>query len=264
MAEADYEKFDDPGLKAAICRAWGRERAPVRLRQRLIASGSASSGAQAAPHIGMQRHFRRPVMGLAAAAMLLIALGISLRFWHNPNDTRTTSASVLPASLADELVARHDGCCAAKDHHLPGVSTDNFILIGQQLRQKLGFPILAARLPGSWNFHGASVCPVGSTSSGHLLFENAKKQGGTEFVSIFSLPHAFVDDHCPSGECAQIDDKHPMAAFVTPAGFYCVVGSSTDGSLSLGQVRALRDQLRPDVAQAESNQNSRVTLAASH
>lgn len=263
MAPTEDQSFDDPGLKAAIRRVWGQERAPSALRGRLLVAGGEAV-VQEAPASRASWRLRRRTLGLAMAAMVLLAIGIGFQFWRNTHDTHGASASVLPASLANELVARHDDCCAAKDHHMPGLSRDNFTFIGQQLHQKLGFPILAARLPGPWDFHGASICPVGNTPSGHLVFEKTGKQGGAEFVSVFSLPRGFVDDHCPSGDSAQIDNQHPMAAFVTLAGFYCVVGSSTDGSLSLDQVRALRDQLRPDVAQAESSQNSRVTLAAAH
>jgi hypothetical protein len=200
----------------------------------------------------------RPLYWLAAAAIVAVAIGLVIHFHAiTPPPAQQTVVAALPATLADELVARHDECCEAKDHHMPGLSRDNFPDIRKELRQQLGFPILAEQLPAPWTFHGASVCPVGTTKSGHLVFD----QGGKEFVSIFSLPHAFISGAYLTGNCSQIESHHPIAGFATANGFYCVVGSSMDNSLSLDQVKSLRDQLRPDLAQARSD-TARLTIAA--
>jgi hypothetical protein len=195
------------------------------------------------------------LVGVAWAAILLIAVALVLRFYRTAGRNDTT-VGALPAALADELVERHDGCCAAPDHHMPGISRDNYNDIRKELRQKLGFPILSADLTEGWQFHGASVCPVGKTSSGHLVY-----QRGKEFVSLFSLPHSFVQGVINNGDCSQIAEQHPIAGFVTANGFYCIVGSSSDGSLTLDQVRAFRNELRGDVARADDPSELRLTLA---
>jgi hypothetical protein len=255
MSESEPDSFDDPGLKAAIRRAWGAEQCPLSLRDRVMTLCKESFGATASPaRIGWRG---RRLYGLAAAAMVLIAVGVVFHFRAGAPQTHQTVVAALPAYLADELVARHDGCCAAKDHHMQGLSRDDFPTIQKQLRQQLGFPILAAKLPGTWDFHGAFICPVGSTKSGHLVFD----QNGNNFVSIFSLPHEFASSAYLTGDCSQTENHHPIAAFATNDGFYCVVGSSKDGSLTLDQIRSLRDQLRPALAQARIN-SDRVTITA--
>jgi hypothetical protein len=223
VSEPQSENFDDPGLKAAIRRAWGAEQCPPALRERIIAECGQTPGMRIGPErpsLGRRLIF----YGWTAAAVMLIAVGLVFRFHRpGPNDHGSPPVALaLPTTLADELIARHDECCKATDHHMPGLSRDDFPKIAQQLREKLGFPILSARLPGSWDFHGASVCPVGTTKSGHLVFE----RGNNEFVSIFSLPRQFVSA-MPSGkDFSETEQHHPIAGFATGDGFYCLVGSS--------------------------------------
>lgn len=263
MSESESETFNDPGLKAAIRRVWGEERCPAALRQRII-SATAQDAQTLQPSrkpAGISRNRFRPVLGFAMAAMVLVAIGLYLRF-HQPSHTTpdtTVATAALPATLADDLVARHDECCAAPDHHMPGISRNDFGLIRQQLGKRLGIPVLSAALAGGWDFRGASVCAVGSVDSGHLVFKR-----GAEFVSLFSLPPNFLKGASTGPECAQTEAEHPIAGFRTASGFYCVVGSSKDGSLTLDQVRTLRDELRPDVTASTPPPSPRVTIVSSH
>ena len=255
--------FDDPGLKAALCRAWGNETAPRLLRERVA---TAMHTASAAPEPGMALwRWRSPLYGLAAAAAVALAIGVEIHFAHrttpSSNAPIVIAANVLPTSLARDLIQRHDECCDAVEHHgfdHHGVPGDDFAQVRRELHEKLGFPIMSANLPQGWKFHGGSVCPVGKFLSGHLVFIHDDRQ----FVSLLSVPPAFLDGTDQKGDCSQVTDNHPIAGFVTPDGFYCVVGSSTDGSLSVEQVRDLRNRLRPDVADADEDGD--IILAISH
>jgi len=254
MSEPEPDNFDDPGLKAAIRRAWGAEECPAALRERVIAVSSEPASLKI-------EHTRSTLMqgltfyGWIAAGLMLVAVGLVFHFHPDVPNGRGSPpiALALPTVLADELIARHDECCEAEDHHMPGLPRDDFAAIGRELRQRLGFPILSAKLPGVWDFHGASICLVGSTKSAHLVFE----RGGGEFVSIFSLPHQFPPAGLANREFSEVAQHHPIAGFATVDGFYCVVGSSKGESLGLEQIRSLRDQLRPDVA----GQITRATVA---
>ena len=250
MSATDLQNFDDPGLKAAVRRAWGGERAPLALRRRIIESLPE-------PVVDVQEHdsavirllrWRIPTRGLVAAAIMLLAVGLIFRLW--PAQARPAySAIQLPTALADDLVDRHDACALSPDHHMPGIDRQNFPSIAHQLKDRLGFPILAASLPGSWKFHGASICPVGNTYAGHLMFE---RDGGKQAVSLFSLPLRFLEGTDVGCEYAQSDRRHPIAGWATSRAVYCVVGSSKDGSLTLDQMRTLRDQLQPELRNAIS------------
>ena len=105
----------------------------------------------------------------------------------------------------------------------------------------MGFPVLAANLNGSWKFEGASVSTIGKTRSAQLFFDSSDNQ----CVSIFSLPAGFLSGSAPGCDYCQANDKHSMAGFATGNGFYCVVGSTSQGAMSLDEVRTIRDELRP-------------------
>ena len=100
---------------------------------------------------------------------------------------------------------------------------------------------------------------MGNIDSGHLLFQ----RDGNQFVSIFSLPASFAAQLPASSEFDRASKDHPMAGFATAQGFYCVMGSSPDGSVTIDQIKSLRDRLRPDVAVAASSSIARIAVAAS-
>jgi hypothetical protein len=255
--ESEAENFSDPALKSAVQKAWSGERAPEALRQRI--AGATSGSSIEAPQVGFWRG-RLPLYGLAAAALVLLCVGLVFRASRSGRDRSTpTPAVALNDTLAAELVARHDACCKAEDHHMPGLPQGDFAAIAAAIRQRLGYPILSVALPDGWQFHGAAICPVGNTDSGHLLFQ----RDGNQFVSIFSLPASFAAQLPASSEFDRASSDHPMAGFATAHGFYCVLGSSPDGSVTIDQVRALRDRLRTDVAIASAPDFSRITVAAS-
>src|SRR5581483_5024714 len=128
--------------------------------------------------------------------------------------------AVLPASLASDLVYRHDECSSSPEHRAPGLSQDEPIELARQMRQKLNFPVLTARLGEGWHFRGAAFCPVGSQISGHLIYDRDGTPVAT--ISVFSLPAStWPGDHSP--DCAELaKGDHPIAGFVTANGLYCV------------------------------------------
>jgi len=260
MSEIKHPNFEDPGLKAAIRRIWGKETAPPALRARIAAAGSVRPPV-AVPSVW---RIRRPLYGVAAAAMVLVAVTLVFRPWQqrrfdssSPPSKSLASAFVVPASLVNDLVARHDYCSGEPDHH--GIASDDFDEIRRELREALGFPVLSGSMPG-WDFHGASICLIGKTKSGHLLFARKDRQ----FISLFSLPPQVVDaqgdEQGRIGDYSQMAERHPLAGFQTTAGMYFVVGSSPDGSLTLDDVRSMRDRLKPDIA--EGDDGPHVSLAS--
>src|SRR5438067_12056208 len=83
------DSFNDPDLKSAVRRAWAGERAPAELRGRVAAAITSDAGraAQAPPPaefvhdsapVALRRVAQRgrsPLFSLAAAALLLLAVG---------------------------------------------------------------------------------------------------------------------------------------------------------------------------------------------
>ncbi len=235
------ESFDDPELKAAVRRVWGGKPTPESVRRRLEASttGLARDSAMTI----------RPRYVWAAAALVVIAVGlIALKLNGivpvGPGPQAAAAAAPLPATLASDLVARHDGCARAADHHMPGVARDDFARIASDLKWRLGLPVMAGPIKeDQWTFAGASICPVGSFKSAHLMFKGPHHQA----VSVFSLTGAALPSGV-DGRAYEADRSgHPIAGFMHDGSFYCVVGSDPTGSLSLKEVRTFRDELAPQI-----------------
>ena len=81
----------------------------------------------------------------------------------------------------------------------------------------------------------------GDHDAAHLVFVRAGQA-----ISIFSLPRSICNDTGGDPrECEDANPDHPVAVFVWSDGVHCVVGSSTDRSLSVDQVRSVLEHLRP-------------------
>lgn len=238
MESKEPETFEDAELKAAIRRAWRGDSAPPELIER-IRIAAAESGSAPNRFVGPLRPggWR---MAMAIAAVMLLGICLVGYRMSRVAPSAPAVAAVLPESLASELVATHDMCCGAPDHHMPGLPRKDFDLIASVLTRRLGWPVLAGSLGDDWTFKGASICPVGPNHSAHLVFKHDNAN-----VSIFSLPASVLSGQAENVSYEQVEAGHPIASFTEHGGLFCVVGSSSDGSLTLGAVSAIRQELRP-------------------
>jgi hypothetical protein len=269
MSDSEFKSFNDPALRAAVRRVWSDERAPQELRQRMMALCPTQSGPGKArgnrgrSYEPVSMRIRSTLYGLAAAAIFLLAVGIAVADWNlgGRGPLRAPRVVALPTALSNDLYARHDADAKAAEHQLIGVSQTDFKAMGKQLQQRLNFPVLAANLPGKgWKFHGASVCKVGKTVTAHLLFDLY----GKEYVSIFSMPVTEVADSGRACDYSEISTRHVMAGFTTEVGFYCVVVTSVDNSITLEEVRTLRDELKPYLADVPPNPGGPLATILAH
>jgi hypothetical protein len=262
MSDWEFKSFNDPALRAAVRRVWSDERAPFELRQQIAAlcSGKPATRGTRPSHEPLSMRIRSNLYQLAAAAILLLAIGIAFADWNmgGRGPRRAPRVVALPTALANDLYARHDADVNAPDHKLVGVSQTDFKAMGRQLQDRLNFPVLAANLPGKgWKFHGANVCKVGKTVTAHLMFD----LNGKEYVSIFSMPVTEVADSTRACDYSEVITKHYMAGFTTEVAFYCVVATSVDDSITIEEVRTLRDELKPFLADVPPNANPNGQLA---
>ena len=255
--ESQLQPFDDPAFKAAVGRAWGGERCPEAVRNRVLAAlASSTATADESPAvIGRIRPslWRQPWLryGFAAAAMMVVGFGLASKL-DRRNDgtagvgTEVTFASTVPPSIARGLVESHDRCSQIPSHSNDlQLSGQDFAVIRQRLEDYLGFPVLAGNVEealgrNGWKFKGAAVCNVGGVDAAHLVFARAGQA-----ISIFSLPPSACRHSADPHEIEDANPDHPTAVFVWSDGVHCVVGSSTDRSLSVDQVRAVLEHLRP-------------------
>jgi hypothetical protein len=150
-----------------------------------------------------------------------------------------------------QLAEVHRHCSNAPSHHgAASTGTEDFQVIATRLRRQLGRPVLASHLgdpdgAGHWTFCGAAMCQVAGKNAGHLVFVR-----GQAAVSLFSLEAGVCPQLPANGQCESHGGGCNVAAFRQGEGFFCVVGSSKDESLTRDQVRALRDLLRPNLTAA--------------
>ena len=274
----DPMSFDDPPLRSAVRRVWGRETAPPELRPRVeravraereATAGMSSSSPSGGPGPDVIRvapsvwRGGGPRWGLAAAAAAVVVIGTSIvamqmgKSGAGRTGTGTVSpagpvasaaAAPLPAELARQLLHRHAECgeIHAHDHHLfTAAAKDDFPAIAAGMRAELKHPVVAPPPMGEgWDFWGAAVCPVGQMSAAHLVYAKADA-----LVSVFSLPASFCPSCADHADCDGTLDGHPMAGFVEGGAFYCVVATPGSASaMDAERVRALRDRLHTEVA----------------
>ena len=264
MSDSEFKSFNDPALRAAVRRVWSDERAPQELRQQIAAlCGGAARGTSRdrwRNHEPLSMRIRSSLYQLAAAAVSLLAIGIVFADWYGGGrgPRRAPRIVALPTALSNDLYSTHDTDAKAADHKLVGVSQTDFKAMGKQLQDRLNFPVLAANLPGKgWKFHGANVCKVGKTVTAHLVFDLNSK----EYISVFSMPVTEVADSTRACDYSEVTTKHVMAGFTTEVGFYCVVATSVDSSITLEEVRTLRDELKPLLVDYPPNANPSAQLA---
>jgi hypothetical protein len=257
--ENQLQPFEDPALKSAVGRAWGGERCPEAVRGRVMAALAAErESADERPavlgSIGPS-FWRQPWIryGFAAAAMMVVGFGLASRL-DRRNDslsgiagTEVTFTSTVPPDIARGLVESHDRCSKIPSHTNDlELSGQNFTAIRRRLEDHLGFPVLAGNVEealgrNGWKVKGAAVCNVGGVDAAHLVFARAGQA-----ISIFSLPpSACRHNGRDPQETEDANPDHPTAVFVWSDGVHCVVGSSTDRSLSVDQVKAVLEHLRP-------------------
>jgi hypothetical protein len=236
--KADDPEFVDPALKSAVKRTCCGERCPAALRTRIENLLHEESTHRS-------RNWKPWLIGpLAAAALILLAIGVWTRLYQA--SPPPTQLAALPASLQADLIQRHDHCCKVKNHQGLPVRIDNDSAIASAMRHRLSHAVLMDRPsePG-WTFRGASICPVGSIPSGHLVFVK-----GPDALSVFSLP-ASCDPCLQNGnQCEMTTDGHLIVAFAKDGALFCLVGSGPQGTISMDELNKMRDKMKPDVVAA--------------
>ena len=246
-------------MKSAVKRVWGQGSASPQLRARIARilhdadpkasgadgnSGSGSSGrALLIPSIRPATAgspARQRYIGYAIAASILLFAG--LLTWGPYSQVHQSSNELadrdFPETTAKDMVARHDTCLTAPDHHLvAGVAANDFTAIGGKLSEQLKIPVISTALKG-WTFAGAGPCPIWGHPTAHLLYRNGEKT-----LSVFSIPARDLALAYSSGEYATRFGDHALAGFLKDDGLYCVVEQSSAPSTE-EEARQLRDQLQ--------------------
>jgi hypothetical protein len=246
---SDPTNFSDPGLKAALRRTLGGERAPAGLRDRVAAALAAEAAGQAPPavagKIGPSFAYRR----VAAVIIALLGMGLLAFQLYREYGPRggPVSHETLATNLIPDMVKRHDA--SLNDPNLtPTVAAADFDAIGKKLSSDLGKKVVSMPLGENWSFRGGTICMVGNTKSAQLLFAR-----GQTTVSLMSVPTG-VGYTPPNGK--KYDDKvsdHLIAGVVYNQVAYCLIAQSKDQSLTVQELQALRDKIAAMFASSDSS-----------
>lgn len=245
MPQPPVQPFDDPGLKAALGRALGREAAPADLRSRILAA-TAGEQKSTPPNrrtadrsdqpIPLRRH---PLYRLAVAAVLIIGFGaLAYQIWDMNRAPKYDVAYAIPNSLYKAMVDTH----TARLTHPAGDSVTT-LPAAASLSGEVKRPVFAADLTkDGWKFEGGAVRDVGGHPTPQLFFTKGKAS-----LSVFSLPASAAPGARDNTDYATSFNNSPIAGFMKGNGLYCIVGSSPDNSLPLDEVKQLLDRHRGEL-----------------
>jgi hypothetical protein len=247
MNQHTDDEFRDPALKQAIIRCWASECAPDALRARITSLCREAQAVHASPRSIPPRNNRISWMiwPVSLAAALLICFAVFARL-RAPGEH---AAIALPVLLENQLIKTHDGCCKELDHqHLPGVSKNDDAGIARAFAVDLKHPVVMFRpADARWIFRGASICPVGTTPSGHLVFVK-----GDAALSIFSLPISVLLPSMPNAHDGDhfsgTLNQHEVVGFVKDGALFCLVSSGPAGTLPLDEMKKMESRMQPSVA----------------
>jgi hypothetical protein len=242
MTERD-EHFDDPALRSAVRRLYAGERAPLELRDRVIAMAGAAGPAEPTPDASPARlPFWNRARALRIAAVIVFVLigALAVVLYDRQN-------TVLADATFQAMVRTHKHCCSRGAHSQPTVRQDTPAAAGTDLAAQIHAAVLAADLrQDEWSFEGGALCDLGDGKSpcAHLVF--SKGANRCKQISIFSLPLSACPGAKP-GRYARTVDGCPVVAVVTDKSVYCFVGYCHKQRLTSAEILDLVSKHEKDV-----------------
>ena len=257
MAQDSPDNFNDPGFKAAIQRAYGKENAPPALRDKVRLALAAQAASHSAPPRIAGKITAALRTRIAASILAIVGIGalayqIYTEFWpHYPQYTPPS----LSSDVIRDMVARHDA--SLNDPSFVTRPAADFPGIGKKLSAELGKTVASVPLGESWSLQGAATCMVGQTKSAQLLFIK-----GQTAVSLMSVPSEAGYSPPDGTRYDQQYSGHLLSGLVYKQVIYCLIASSQDNSLSVADLQALREKLATIIAPAADSCGTDIGAAA--
>ena len=269
------EAHADQALELIVRQAWGRDRCPEALRDRLTRqvrshtqvqpngwrfSGrshgqwyrSAAATIGVAAGLGLSSRSPRPVT-LDGSAAQTPAPHLAATF------NSTGAATDSPAHIVAALVRLHDRYPPAGRRD--GLDVDDRVDVSLALLTRPRLPrstLLVHPTGGGWAFRGATVRECGAGRIGHLIFIR-----GDLTLSIFSLPPSVAASRVQRAADAAAVDDHAIAVFTRNGATYCLVASGPAALISRSDLNRLLETANPPARSAEPPRPRRGALAPS-
>lgn len=241
MSQDPHSQFEDPALKAALRGALSGERAPAGLRAR-VANALA---VEAARPLKAPRGFdwkRSPLVGLAAAALLIVGVGLIV-YQAMPGLLGGGEEFVVSDVFYRDMVDTHKRTLVDGTYHTIDAPKDDLQQIRKSLKDKLGHPVLVASLGPEWKLEGAGVSTVGTTAAAQVVYSR-----GNETISVFSFnPKAYYASGPEGTEYRKTMDGHPIAGVLKGRTIHCIVGSK-GSKLTEKELARLRDSISKEIS----------------
>ncbi len=149
----------------------------------------------------------------------------------------------------NKMVISHEVYQAMVDAHSArakeaGTGDAGAVAAAANLSQSIQRPVFVADLTrNGWTYRGASVRNVGPNTAAQLYFTKGKQA-----ISVYSLPASAANGARDDVEYDKDFNGSPIAGFTRGPGLYCIVGSSEDDSLKLGEVKQLLAEHRGEIS----------------
>ena len=206
---------------------------------------AVGAGQEAATNAPIPMFRRGPVFKFAAAAVLVLGLGsLGYQVYLANRAPSYVAQYVVPPSLYKGMTQTHDERVAGS---ATPADTTTDLAAAKGLSDTVKRPVFVAQLTSNgWKFVGGGVRDVGPHSAAQLFFTK-----GNASISVFSLPASAVPQAKDDVTYDTVFNGHPIAGFVHKGGLYCIVGSSTDDSLKLDEVKSLLQSHRGELARGD-------------
>jgi hypothetical protein len=179
--------------------------------------------------------FRMPHW-IAAAAVLLIVVGVSFTYWRHVKHEEEEREEYLAANriLLEAMIGAQEkpdasaGTAVAADVADPAA-------VSAELQGKLGRYVPVVRLAG-WKLESAGTTQVAGAQGGRWRLSKGRRT-----LTVLSLPREAFKGEEGYDAYNFVLDKHAIAGYVRDGGIHCVVG---DPSMTASESIALREELR--------------------
>jgi hypothetical protein len=240
MEQLPNQFTEDPALKAALRRALDQEAAPAALRNRILALSAESAAETVEPPRSLKMPRRSPLFRFAVAAVLVIGFGaLGYQIWQMNQGPRYDGGTVLTQALYKDMVDTH---VARGAQTTPDPVTT--LAAAGELSKATDRPVFVADLTrDGWTFRGAGVRKVGEHQATQLYFTKGKQA-----ISVYSLPASAAKNAHDDQDYVKDFNGSPIAGFTHGKGLYCIVGSSSDDSLQVAEVKRLLAEHRGEIS----------------
>lgn len=175
-------------LRSAVNSAYGEEKAPAQLRQRVRAALNDELTAAKKPAIRSGSGRRSPVIArltipLGMAAAIVFAAGVW--FSQAPTAPPHGTLTVVPGRVVADVREQHERCVhAGRPHHDESLGRD-FSTIATRLGRILDMTVLVPDLTSfGFDLIGADRCGIRGRSGAHVLYRG---RSNGSFLSVFSV-----------------------------------------------------------------------------